>query len=440
VIKRLYPIVSGLLLLQVMAEDYFPPSIDSAWEQVSAENVGADPLILEQALTIAEQGNSRGVVILKGGRIVAERYWEGWNRQTTGPSYSVAKSFAAVLIGAAIEDEFITGIDQASADFLVEWSGDPEKEMITIGDHLAMATGLETRSVLLLGNAISERFFATRAESDFTPATRWYYDSSAFRLCYYILEEATGMQTDNYAQQRIFDRIGMSNTELQVREEMFQGATIRNYQYLNYSALDAARFGLLVRHDGLWGDDQVVNAEWMQRMRESANDFSPSYGYLWWLNNSDTFQAPDDVVRTGPLIPDAPADLVAALGFNDQKIYIIPSLDIIVVRLGEAANQSEFALTSFDNQFLGTVCRAFGYEPRKQNIIPEIVLTDDSYDISWDTWNGRTYELETSFNLVEPWLPIMKENSLIGDGLPIIYSGDSVSKQFFRVLATSSQN
>ena len=86
-------------------------------------------------------------------------------------------------------------------------------------------------------------------------------------------------------------------------------------------------------------------------MIHSSQSFNPSYGYLWWLNGQDSYMAPQrQYIFPQELFPDAPADLFAALGKNDQKIYIVPSRNMVVVRVGNAAYTSVLAFSDFDNQ------------------------------------------------------------------------------------------
>jgi hypothetical protein len=90
---------------------------------------------------------------------------------------------------------------------------------------------------------------------------------------------------------------------------------------------------------------------YFQNMISSSQNFNLAYGYLWWLNGKSTFMSPGlQLVLTGPLIPNAPADLFAALGKNDQKIYVVPSQGLVVIRQGNSAEGVTFALSNFDNK------------------------------------------------------------------------------------------
>lgn len=96
-----------------------------------------------------------------------------------------------------------------------------------------------------------------------------------------------------------------------------------------------------------------LSAAWVDEMLTPSQPFNPSYGYLWWLNGQDGYRlpGPDRRLQPGPLVPAAPPDLVAALGRDDQKLYVSRRLGLLVVRLGDGADSTRpGALTSFDQQ------------------------------------------------------------------------------------------
>ena len=111
-----------------------------------------------------------------------------------------------------------------------------------------------------------------------------------------------------------------------------------------------ARFGLLISAKGKWNNEQIVSEEFLNEATNSSQNINNAYGYLWWLNGKENYLLPNNQTEIkGSLIPNAPSDMFCALGKNDQKIYIIPSKDLVIVRMGESANNSNFALSSFDN-------------------------------------------------------------------------------------------
>ena len=113
-----------------------------------------------------------------------------------------------------------------------------------------------------------------------------------------------------------------------------------------------ARFGLLALNKGKWGNEQIIDEVFLKESIGTSQNINASYGYLWWLNGKSSYMVPGgQTVYQGPLIPNAPSDLFAAMGAEDQRIYIIPGKKTVVVRMGEASDPANptFALSGFDN-------------------------------------------------------------------------------------------
>jgi hypothetical protein len=112
---------------------------------------------------------------------------------------------------------------------------------------------------------------------------------------------------------------------------------------------------------GNWNGTAILtDTAYFRRMLTPSQSFNRSYGYLWWLNGQPSYQLPGaQITLPGPLIPAAPADLIAALGKNDQKIYVVPSLGLVVVRQGQSAGASRLAASSFDNELWTRIMAVF---------------------------------------------------------------------------------
>lgn len=113
-----------------------------------------------------------------------------------------------------------------------------------------------------------------------------------------------------------------------------------------------ARFGLLHLANGNWNGEQVFDSEgYFKDAKSTSQSINKAYGYLWWLNGKESFHLPNrDQEFQGSIIPTAPNDMYMALGKNDQKIYIVPSQDLVVIRMGDSANDVNFALSNFDQE------------------------------------------------------------------------------------------
>jgi CubicO group peptidase (beta-lactamase class C family) len=124
-----------------------------------------------------------------------------------------------------------------------------------------------------------------------------------------------------------------------------------------------ARFGLLMLNKGKWDQTTIISdTNYFKAQTNSSQNLNPSYGYLTWLNGKSSYMLPTtQFLFSGMLVPNAPADMYCALGKNDQKIYVVPSQKLVVIRMGETANQSMLALSSFDNELWGRLKLIIGY-------------------------------------------------------------------------------
>lgn len=305
---------------------YFPPTTGDTWETIDPATAGWDVTKLEEALAYAESKDSTGVLVLQSGRIVVERYWQGWDLHTSEGIFSASKSVTSILVGMLLEDGALTLDDPVALHLGPGWTTAPaDKEaLITVRHLLTMTSGLNDN----LGYVADA-------------GTRWSYNTNAYHQLFGVIAAAAGMSRDDFAQARLHDPIGM------------QDAAWRP-QRLNASTRDMARFGLLVLANGIWdGTPILTHPTYLSEALASSQTLNPSYGYLWWLNGKSDFllPGPNPMLQAGPLMPDAPADLVAALGAGDKKIYVVPSRGLVVARHGGPTGDPALAASSFDNLF-----------------------------------------------------------------------------------------
>ena len=119
-----------------------------------------------------------------------------------------------------------------------------------------------------------------------------------------------------------------------------------------------ARFGLMALNNGKWNNEQIINAAYFSQCINSSQNLNPSYGYLTWLNGKSSYMVPEgQTVYQGWLVPNAPSDMYAAMGAGDQRIYVIPSKKMVIIRMGEPSdpNNPSFALSGFDNELWGKI-------------------------------------------------------------------------------------
>ena len=296
------------------------------WAVAVPEEHGIDPAGLEGARSyaFAPEKNTQGVVVVRGGEIVAEWYADGADRDSWAASWSMAKSVTSAAMGIAIDEGHIGGVDEPVATYIPEWAG-TDREDITIEDLLQMSSGLEWNEdyrgtveesdiTNMVTSQPDELAFATSRPRGTEPGTEFSYSSGDTMLLSGILEEATGQPADAYAREVLLDRIGMDPVEWW-RDA---GGHTLTYCCLDTTSRDFARFGLLYLRDGRWGDDQVVPEAWIDESLEPSDASEGSYGYQWWVHD----------------IEGVPDDAFMAIGVDEQYTYVVPSLDLVVVRNG----------------------------------------------------------------------------------------------------------
>jgi CubicO group peptidase (beta-lactamase class C family) len=318
-------------------EYYFPPLLGNDWETISPTEAGFCTEDLDSLSTFLAEKNTKAFIILKDGKIVFEEYYDGFGQDSVWYWASAAKTLTGYLVGVA-QEEGLLDLDDKTSDYLgAGWTSAPaEKEdLITIRHQLSMATGLDDGTADLNCIDPSCLDYLTNA------GDRWSYYNAPYRLLQDVVEDASGQTFQNYTIQKMTLKTGLTGAWL---------------DYVFYSKpRSMARFGSLILNQGNWnGTTVLADQNYQTEMINTAQNFNQSYGYLWWLNGKGSYLLPQSqVVFNTNLIPNAPDEMYAALGKNDQKLYIIPSQKIAVVRMGEASGNGLFALSSFDNELWG---------------------------------------------------------------------------------------
>ncbi|MBK8194787.1 MAG: serine hydrolase [Lewinellaceae bacterium] len=307
---------------------YFPPQTGTAWESLAPASLGFCADRIDSLYNFLEENNTKSFILLKDGKIVLEHYFGTYKQDSIWYWASAGKSLTAFLVGQA-QEEGLYDIHDKTSDYLgAGWtSAPPDKEaLITIWHQLTMTSGLD------------DTFTPTPTQPDpntcTDPAclnyladagTRWAYHTGAYRLLQDVIAAASGVTINQFTKSHVLDPTGMKG--LWVADVMYGRAR------------DMARFGLLTLAGGVWnGDTLLHDQQYFYDMTHRSQELNKSYGYLWWLNGQESFMVPGlQFVFPGKLIPNAPDDMIAALGKNDQKIHVIPSKGWVVVRQGNAA-------------------------------------------------------------------------------------------------------
>ena len=328
-------LVVALVVVVVSATLVAAPSSSAApaqavpgddWQVDTPASHGIDATLLDSARAYAflPGKNTQGLVVVHDGAIVGEWYAPGEGPTSWAASWSVAKSFTSALIGIAIAEGHISSVNDPMTTWYPEWAGTP-KAAITLLDVLHMESGLDwvedysptsTGSdviTMLLQHRDQLAYAAARPLED-PPGTDFSYSSGDTMLLSGVIERATGMPAHEYARTKLFEPIGIDQVEWWRDAE---GHTL-TYCCLDTTSRDFARFGLLYLRGGDWGGTQVVPAGWVTDSVTDTANTSTGYGYQWWLRDGDGFVPP----------------YFSARGHDGQYIYVVPSLDLVVVRNG----------------------------------------------------------------------------------------------------------
>jgi hypothetical protein len=268
-------------------------------------------------------GNVFAFMVLHEGIPVAETYKPQFNKDTRFLSWSMAKSVMNALVGVLVQED---GIDINKPTGLEEWKDD-ERSKITLNDLMQMQSGLEWNEDYGSRSDVNVMLFCrpdmaayVRDQKLQHPAgTNWVYSSGSSNVVSYIIRKHFGNDSVYYAfpYSHFFNKIGITDAVLEVDPS----GTFIGSSYLYATARDYARFALLYQQDGVFNGMRLLPEGWVKYTREPAKASNGEYGSLFWLHGQGE-------------VPSAPEDLYMCMGHDGQRIFIIPSKELIVVVLG----------------------------------------------------------------------------------------------------------
>jgi CubicO group peptidase (beta-lactamase class C family) len=312
---------------------YFPPLTGTTWETKSIASLGWKQTAVQPLLDYLEIKKSKSFIILVNGRIVMENYFNGHDANTFWYWASAGKTLTSTVTGIAQQENLININTKVSQYIGTGWTSLPlaKENLITSKHLLNMTSGLDDSTDDI--NPVNLKYKADAG-------TRWAYHNVYVKL-QDVIAQASSQTWNSYFNTKLKDKIGMDGTWFQLGNNSVYGSNSRSM----------ARFGLLIYNKGKWESNTIVNENFLNEATNTSQTINLGYGYLWWLNGKSSYHLPQSQLQfTGSLIPTAPADMYMALGKNDQKIYIVPSKKMVVIRMGDVANPDNptFALSDFD--------------------------------------------------------------------------------------------
>lgn len=311
---------------------YFPTA--DSWETTTPAELTWNENAVPDLLSFLETKHSKSFIILVNGRIVMENYFNGHTATTPWYWASAGKTLTSTVTGIA-EEEGLLNINNKVSDHIgAGWTSAPanKESLITCKHLLTMTSGLNDEG----GDSVAPQDLNYLADA----GTRWAYDNVYVKL-QDVIASASGQTWENYFNAKLKNKIGMTGTWTDTGDDL-------SVYWSNTRSM--ARFGLLILNNGNWNGSQVINSTYLTTASQPSQELNKSYGYLWWINGEASYRMPQTQVQfPGSLIPAGPEDMYMALGKNDQKIYIVPSKKMVIIRMGDAADEENWALSGFDN-------------------------------------------------------------------------------------------
>jgi CubicO group peptidase (beta-lactamase class C family) len=322
---------------------YFPPITGSnVWESKSISSLNWNQQAVQPLLDYLQLKNTKSFMILVNGRIVMENYFNGHSASSNWYWASAGKTLTTTIAGIA-EQEGLININNKVSDYLgTGWTSVPitKENLITCKNLLSMNSGLDDT----LGDNVSPSNLQYTADA----GTRWAYHNVYVKM-QDVIAQSSAQNWSTYYNNKLRDKIGMNGIWL-------PSGTSGDLNVYWSTTRSMARFGLLNLNKGKWENTQILNENFFNQATNSSQNINLAYGYLWWLNGKSSFHLPQSQLQlNGSLIPNGPNDMFMALGKNDQKIYVIPSKKMVVIRMGDAADESNFAVSDFDNVLWGKI-------------------------------------------------------------------------------------
>lgn len=320
---------------------------------VNAQRPVATGSNYQLAADYSAEARGLSVVVLKGDKIVFEEYQNGHSANTPHLLASGTKSFSGVMLAAAIDDGLISEFDEKVSETITEWKGDPRRAKITFRQLLSLTSGID------VGQNLRPPAYSSAAKntSKFEPGDKFQYGPAPFQIFGEVMRRKLASKNESvmdYLKRRIFDPIGLKTDRWTMQEgqpNLPSGA--------NLTAREWIKFGQMLKDGGKWNGKQIIKKTLIDELSVGSNA-NQNYGLTFWLNRSHTGKA-SIVETTGRLRnimgdEDAgttaiskhgidkrlPNDLYMAAGAANQRLYIIPSLDLVIVRQGR--------MTKFDDR------------------------------------------------------------------------------------------
>jgi CubicO group peptidase (beta-lactamase class C family) len=299
---------------------------------------------------VMEQTGTVAIVIVKHGKVLLERYYNGYQRESIVTSFSVAKSVVSALVGIAVHDGHIASINDPITRYLPELAAtDPRFARITIRNLLEMRSGIRFDEGYRSPWADASRFYLTPdlaaklqgLQIERAPDAQYHYSSGDTQLLGTIVQRATGIPLPRYLQEKIWRPMGAAYDASWSVDGSASGAA-KAFCCINARALDFARFGQLYLDNGTVNGKQIVPADWIRQSTEVRQHPGDTPANRWNVEAADKRSAAyyawqwrrTRIVEASSELGFKPGQDFYAEGHHGQFIYVAPVEGMVIVRIG----------------------------------------------------------------------------------------------------------
>ena len=308
------------------------PAEGGDFDEAAPDEVALDPEAVRAAIDYATRALAASVRVYRHDCLVGQSGADTDTRFVPAGLWSATKGIVSMLVGRAVQMGRLS-VDDPIGRYLPDV--DVAHGAITVEQLLTQSSGLAFHwaNDVAAGDGDSVAFTMALPFAH-APGTFYEYAQTTVTVLGAVVEAAVGQDLQAFAQAELFGPLGIPRDRWSWQRDV-AGHTI-GFAALAMAPVDLARIGTLLAHDGQWGDRRLIDPGYVAAMGASSAT-NPGYGYLLWTNRGDSFITPSSLARRTkdrPWLPAAPRDLFALSGMFDQFVWVIPSLDMVVVRTG----------------------------------------------------------------------------------------------------------
>ena len=297
------------------------------WQKDSLYNKTSLPKNLVQDL---KDSNSASFLVIKNGKLVHEEYWDGYNQNSKTNSFSIAKGVTVMLLGKAIEENKIESLHQKYSDFFGNYANVEFGKNLTLGELASMEAGLnweeDYKSPFLpnakayYGKSLEEAVFLRDFKNE--PGKKFEYQSGATQLLGFALRKSMQKTLAAYASEKFWKPLGMEQNAAWTTDDF---GMEKAFCCIHSTSRDFAKLGQLFLNDGKFGDMQILDASFVEKMRTPTKLSNGIYGMGLWINNDSALKH------------------YYFQGLYGQYIIIVPEKNLVIVRTGTHKDQPKDA-------------------------------------------------------------------------------------------------